>query len=111
MAPPLPSSIQRRLSGHASPPGQEVMRCDLIVYHLMFGPEWQEACPSCSFNMDHTDGALAHLAQRDVSFAAVSRAPYPRISAFKQRMEWRFSWVSSSGNDFNRDYHVYFTKD
>jgi predicted dithiol-disulfide oxidoreductase (DUF899 family) len=85
-------------------------KSQLIVYHLMFGPDWQEACPSCSFNMDHTDGALTHLAQRDVSFTAVSRAPYPRINAFKKRMDWRFNWVSSSGNDFNRDYHVYFTK-
>src|SRR3981189_3057424 len=50
-------------------------KSQLIVYHFMFGPEWNEGCPSCSFNMDHTDGALAHLAQRDVSFAAVSRAP------------------------------------
>jgi predicted dithiol-disulfide oxidoreductase (DUF899 family) len=86
-------------------------KSQLIVYHLMFGPDWQEACPSCSFNMDHTDGALVHLAQRDVSFAAVSRAPYPKITEFKKRMGWRFNWVSSNGNDFNRDYHVFFTKD
>jgi predicted dithiol-disulfide oxidoreductase (DUF899 family) len=86
-------------------------KSQLIVYHLMFGPDWQEACPSCSFNMDHTDGALVHLAQRDVSFAAISRAPYPKITAFKKRMDWRFNWVSSNGNDFNRDYHVFFTKD
>src|ERR1700726_3455763 len=86
-------------------------KSQLIIYHLMFGPDWQEACPSCSFNMDHTDGALVHLAQRDVSFAAVSRAPYPKIEAFKERMGWRFNWVSSNGNDFNRDYHVMFTKE
>jgi predicted dithiol-disulfide oxidoreductase (DUF899 family) len=86
-------------------------KSQLIVYHLMFGPDWQEACPSCSFNMDHTDGALVHLAQRDVSFAAISRAPYPKIAAFKERMGWRFNWVSSNANDFNRDYHVVFTKD
>src|SRR6266700_7177238 len=61
-------------------------RSQLVIYHFMFGPEWQEACPSCSFNMDHTDGALVHLAQRDVSFAAISRAPYPKIAAFKKRM-------------------------
>jgi len=61
-------------------------RSQLIVYHLMFGPEWKEACPSCSFNMDHTDGALVHLAQRDVSFAAVSRAPISKIEAFKKRL-------------------------
>jgi predicted dithiol-disulfide oxidoreductase (DUF899 family) len=86
-------------------------KSQLIVYHFMFGPEWNEGCPSCSFNMDHTDGALVHLAQRDVSFAAISRAPYPKIAAFKKRMGWRFNWVSSNGNDFNRDYHVLFTKE
>src|SRR4029077_11323812 len=85
-------------------------KSQLIVYHLMLGPDWQEACPSCSFNMDHTDGALVHMFQRDVSFAAVSRAPYPKINAFKKRMGWRFNWVSSNGSDFNRDYHVFFTK-
>jgi predicted dithiol-disulfide oxidoreductase (DUF899 family) len=83
----------------------------LIIYHFMFGPDWQEGCPSCSFNMDHTDGALAHLAQRDVSFAAISRASFPKIEAFKKRMGWHFNWVSSNANDFNRDYHVVFTKE
>jgi len=86
-------------------------RSQLVVYHFMFGPEWQEGCPSCSFNMDHTDGALVHLAQRDVTFAAISRAPLPKIEAFKKRMGWRFKWVSSYGSDFNYDYHVSFTKD
>jgi predicted dithiol-disulfide oxidoreductase (DUF899 family) len=86
-------------------------KSQLIVYHFMFGPNWQEGCPSCSFNMDHTDGALVHLAQRDVSFVGISRAPYPKIAAFRQRMGWRFNWVSSNANDFNRDYHVSFTKD
>ncbi len=86
-------------------------KSQLIIYHFMFGPDWQEGCPSCSFNMDHTDGALVHLAQRDVSFAAISRAPYPKIAAFKERMGWRFNWVSSNGNDFNRDYQVLFTKE
>src|SRR6202451_4286291 len=86
-------------------------RSQLIVYHFMFGPEWKEGCPSCSFNMDHTDGALVHLAQRDVSFAAVSRAPLSKIEEFKKRMGWRFNWVSSFGTDFNRDFHVSFTKE
>jgi predicted dithiol-disulfide oxidoreductase (DUF899 family) len=86
-------------------------RSQLIVYHFMFGPEWKEGCPSCSFNMDHTDGALVHLAQRDVAFLAVSRAPLPKIEAFKKRMGWRFKWVSSFGNDFNHDFHVSFTKE
>jgi predicted dithiol-disulfide oxidoreductase (DUF899 family) len=86
-------------------------KSQLIVYHLMFGPEWAEACPSCSLNMDHTDGALVHLAQRDVSFVAISRAPIDKIEAFKKRMGWRFNWVSSYGSDFNYDYHVSFTKE
>lgn len=86
-------------------------KSQLIIYHFMFGPDWQEGCPSCSFNMDHTDGALVHLAQRDVSFAAVSRAPLSRIEAFKGRMGWRFVWVSSFGTDFNYDYHASFTPD
>src|SRR6266849_5711682 len=55
-------------------------RSQLIIYHFMFGPDWKEGCPSCSFNMDHTDAALVHLAQRDVSFVAISRAPYPKIA-------------------------------
>jgi predicted dithiol-disulfide oxidoreductase (DUF899 family) len=86
-------------------------KSQLIIYHFMFGPEWNEGCPSCSFNMDHTDAALVHLAQRDVSFAAISRAPYSKIAPFKKRMGWGFNWVSSNGNDFNRDYGVAFTKE
>ncbi len=86
-------------------------RSQLIVYHFMFGPEWKEGCPSCSFLSDHIDGALVHLAHRDVTLIAVSRAPLPQIEAFKKRMGWRFKWVSSYGNDFNFEYHVSFTKD
>ena len=86
-------------------------KSQLIVYHFMFGPEWHEGCPSCSFNMDHTDGALVHLAQRDVSFVAISRAPISKIEAFKKRMGWKFNWVSSYESDFNHDYHVSFTKE
>jgi predicted dithiol-disulfide oxidoreductase (DUF899 family) len=85
-------------------------RSQLIVYHFMFGPEWNEGCPSCSFMMDHTDGALVHLAQRDVSFAAVSRARLSKIEEFKKRMGWGFAWVSSYGTDFNYDYRVSFTQ-
>jgi predicted dithiol-disulfide oxidoreductase (DUF899 family) len=83
----------------------------LIVYYFMFGPEWEEGCPSCSFLSDHVDGGLVHLAHRDVTFLVVSRAPLPKIEAFKKRMGWRFKWVSSYGSDFNFDYHVSFTKD
>lgn len=84
-------------------------KSQLIIYHFMFGPEWNEGCPSCSFNMDHTDAALVHLAQRDVSFAAVSRAPIAKIEPFKKRLGWKFNWVSSYGSDFNYDYQVSFT--
>jgi predicted dithiol-disulfide oxidoreductase (DUF899 family) len=75
----------------------------------MFGPGWEQGCPSCSFLSDHIDGANLHLPQRDVTLLAVSRAPLTQIEAFKQRMGWRFKWVSSYDNDFNRDYHVSFT--
>ena len=77
----------------------------------MLGPDWEQGCPSCSFLSDHFDGAIVHLAQRDVTMLAISRAPWPQIEAFKKRMGWHFKWVSSFGNDFNRDYHVSFTKD
>jgi predicted dithiol-disulfide oxidoreductase (DUF899 family) len=86
-------------------------RSQLIVYHFMFGPGWEQGCPSCSFLADHFDGSLVHLANRDVTLAVVSRAPLVQIEAFKQRMGWRFRWVSSFENDFNHDYHVSFTKD
>jgi predicted dithiol-disulfide oxidoreductase (DUF899 family) len=99
------------------PDGKETLaelfdgRSQLMVYHFMFGPGWEQGCPSCSFVSDHIDGANLHLPQRDVTLLAVSRAPLPQIEAFKQRMGWRFKWVSSYGNDFNRDYHVSFTPD
>jgi predicted dithiol-disulfide oxidoreductase (DUF899 family) len=86
-------------------------RSQLIVYHFMLGPDWEQGCPSCSFLADHFDGAVVHLAQRDVSFVVVSRAPYPQIAAFQKRMGWRFKWLSSNGNDFNHDYRVSFTKE
>jgi predicted dithiol-disulfide oxidoreductase (DUF899 family) len=86
-------------------------KSQLIVYHFMFAPEWQEGCPSCSFGMDHTDPTLAHLAQRDVAFVAISRAPLAKIEPFKKRMGWQFNWVSSYNTDFNRDYAVTFTKE
>jgi predicted dithiol-disulfide oxidoreductase (DUF899 family) len=81
-------------------------RSQLIVYHFMLGPDWEQGCPSCSLLADHFDGAVIHLAQRDVAFVVVSRAPLPQIEKFKQRMDWNFKWVSSFGNDFNFDYHV-----
>ena len=86
-------------------------RTQLIVYHFMFGPGWEQGCPSCSYLADHFGGALVHLANRDVTLAVVSRAPLAQIEAFKKRMGWEFRWVSSFANDFNRDYHVSFTKE
>jgi predicted dithiol-disulfide oxidoreductase (DUF899 family) len=83
-------------------------RRQLLVQHFMFGPGWEQGCPSCSFMADHTDGMTVHLAHRDVSFAAVSRAPLADIERFRERMGWQFRWVSSSANDFNKDFHVSF---
>jgi len=81
----------------------------LIIYHFMLGPDWEVGCPSCSFLADHFDGAVIHIAQRDVSFVVVSRAQLPQLEAFKRRMGWRFKWVSSFGSDFNHDYQVSMT--
>jgi predicted dithiol-disulfide oxidoreductase (DUF899 family) len=83
----------------------------LIVYHFMFGPDWEQGCPSCSLLADHIDGATVHLAQRDVTLVAVSRAPLAKLQAFQQRMGWRFPWLSSFGSDFNRDFNVSFSAD
>ena len=84
-------------------------KSQLIIYHFMLGPGWEAGCSSCSFLADHFDGAVVHLAQRDVSFVVVSRAPLAEIETFKRRMGWRFNWVSSFGDDFNSDYQVSFT--
>ena len=86
-------------------------RSQLVTYHFMFAPEWKEGCPSCSFVVDHFNGTLAHLYARDVTLVAVSSAPLDKIETFKKRMGWQFPWVSSYGNDFNRDFHVSFTNE
>jgi predicted dithiol-disulfide oxidoreductase (DUF899 family) len=97
------------------PSGKETLsdlfagRSQLIVYHFMFGPDWEAGCPSCSFWADNFNGIVAHLNQRDVTFLAVSRAPFSKLDAYRKRMGWSFKWVSSSANDFNWDYHVSFT--
>ncbi|MDP3761122.1 MAG: DUF899 domain-containing protein [Variovorax sp.] len=83
-------------------------RSQLMVQHFMFGPGWEQGCPSCSFMADHTAGMQIHLEHRDVTFVAVSRATLPEIERFRRRMGWQFSWVSSNGNDFNYDFHVSF---
>jgi predicted dithiol-disulfide oxidoreductase (DUF899 family) len=84
-------------------------RNQLLIYHFMFGPGWEQGCKSCSFVSDHFDGATVHLAHRDTTLAVASRAPLAEIEAFKKRMGWKFPWVSSFGSDFNFDYHVSFT--
>jgi predicted dithiol-disulfide oxidoreductase (DUF899 family) len=86
-------------------------RSQLIVYHFMLGPDWEEGCKSCSFWADNFDGIPIHLNHRDVTFTAVSRAPLPKIDAYKKRMGWSFPWVSSYGSDFNYDFHVSFTEE
>jgi predicted dithiol-disulfide oxidoreductase (DUF899 family) len=95
--------------------GQETLgdlfagRSQLIVTHFMFGPDWEQGCVGCSFGMDHLDPIIDHLAQKDVTCVAISRAPLAKIAPFKKRMGWRMKWVSSGGNDFNYDFHVSFT--
>jgi len=99
------------------PKGQETLpelfdgRSQLIVYHFMFVPEWEEGCPHCSRWADNFNGIIVHLNQRDVTMVAVSRAAYPKLAAYRKRMGWSFKWVSSSGTDFNFDYNVSFTPD
>jgi predicted dithiol-disulfide oxidoreductase (DUF899 family) len=94
------------------PDGKETLnqlfagKSQLLVYHFMFDPNWTEGCKHCSFWADNYEGVGVHLKHRDVSLIAISRAPLANIEAFKKRMGWKFKWVSSSGNDFNFDYHV-----
>ena len=83
----------------------------LVVYHFMFPPEWDAGCPHCSFWADSFNGAPVHLRARDVSFAAISRAPIGKIVAYKQRMGWSFPWVSAGETDFNYDFGVAFSSD
>ncbi|QPC43020.1 DUF899 domain-containing protein [Kaustia mangrovi] len=84
-------------------------RRQLLVQHFMFAPGWEQGCPSCSFMADHIDGMSVHLEHRDVSLVAVSRTPLADIERFRDRMGWRFRWVSSHGSDFNYDFGVSFT--
>jgi predicted dithiol-disulfide oxidoreductase (DUF899 family) len=113
----LPWERVEKAYGFDGPEGEETLadlfagRSQLIVYHFMLGPGWPEGCQSCSFLADHFNPAVVHLAHRDVTMIAVSRAPLAEIEAFRDRMGWSFTWVSSFENDFNRDYHVSFTED
>jgi predicted dithiol-disulfide oxidoreductase (DUF899 family) len=83
----------------------------LIVHHLMFAPEWEAACPGCSFQAEHIGGPARHLQQHNVKIIAVSRAPLAKLLAYRQRMRWHFDWASSCDSDFNYDFHVSFTKE
>jgi predicted dithiol-disulfide oxidoreductase (DUF899 family) len=98
-----------------SPQGQRTLadlfdgRRQLLVQHFMLAPDWEQGCPSCSFMADHSDGMSVHLAHRDVTLVAVSRAPLSDIERFRRRMGWQFAWASSHGSDFNYDFGVSFT--
>ena len=98
-----------------APEGQRALadlfegRRQLLVQHFMFGPGWEQGCKSCSYMADHVDGMNVHLAHRDVTLVAISRAPLAEIERFRQRMGWAFKWVSSHGGDFNYDFKVSFT--
>jgi predicted dithiol-disulfide oxidoreductase (DUF899 family) len=97
-----------------SPSGKKTLRDlfgdrrQLVVYHFMFDPSWDEGCKSCSYLADTFNGASRHLGARDTAFAAVSRAPLAKIEAFQRRMGWTFPWVSSASSDFNYDFQVTF---
>src|SRR5882757_1123358 len=82
----------------------------LLIYHFMMGPDWEEGCPSCSFWADNYDGVDIHLAHRDTALVAVSRAPLAKLLAYRKRMGWSFRWVSSAGCGFNFDYGVSFRR-
>ncbi|HEU4665591.1 MAG TPA: DUF899 domain-containing protein [Dokdonella sp.] len=85
-------------------------RSQLLVYHFMFGPDYEAGCPSCSMIADGFDGFAVHLAHHDTMLWAVSRAPLPKLHAFRRRMGWRFPWASSGGSDFNADFNVLFSE-
>ncbi len=86
-------------------------RTQLLIYHFMFGPDYTAGCPSCSAIADGFNGSVVHLANHDVAFCAVSRAPLSKLQAYKRRMGWSFPWASSFGSDFNYDFHVAHTRE
>jgi predicted dithiol-disulfide oxidoreductase (DUF899 family) len=111
----LPWTLVDQAYSFEGPSGRETLaqlfgpRSQLLVYHFMFGPDWEQGCPSCSFWADNFNGIDIHLAHRDMSFVVISRAPLEKLEAYRKRMGWSFKWVSSFGSDFNFDYHVSFT--
>jgi predicted dithiol-disulfide oxidoreductase (DUF899 family) len=86
-------------------------RSQLATYHFMFGPDWDEGCPGCSYVTDHLDGAVEHLKARDVTLVLVSRAPQEKLAAFQKRMGWHVPWFSSGDCTFNQDFGVTFTQE
>jgi predicted dithiol-disulfide oxidoreductase (DUF899 family) len=100
-----------------SPEGKKTLgdlfgdKSQLLIYHFMFGPEWEQGCPSCSMAADTMDANYVHLTQRDIAFTLVSRAPLEKITPFKKRLGWSAPWVSSYGSDFNYDFAVSFNKE
>jgi len=111
----LPWAKVEREYEFEGPSGRETLtqlferRSQLIVYHFMFSPDWEQGCPHCSRWADNFDGSVVHLNQRDVTMVAVSRAPYAKLAAYRKRMGWSFKWVSSFATSFNFDHHVSFT--
>lgn len=107
----LPATLverEYRFTGPDGPVGLADLfegRSQLIVAHLMYAPEWEGACPGCSMMADGV-GDPAHLHARDTTLVAVSRAPYPKLAAYRARMGWAFPWYSSAGTTFNRDFHL-----
>jgi predicted dithiol-disulfide oxidoreductase (DUF899 family) len=97
--------------GSASLPDLFRGRSQLLVYHFMFGPDYTAGCPSCSAIADGFNGSVVHLANHDVTLAAVSRAPLAKLQAYKRRLGWTFPWASSFGSDFNFDFSVGFTEE
>src|SRR5512138_3204531 len=96
--------------GSATLPDLFKGRSQLIIYHFMFGPDYTAGCPACSSIADGFNGIATHLANHDVAFSAVSRAPLAKLQAYKRRLGWTFPWASSSGSDFNADFNVWFSE-
>ena len=110
----LPAVKVEKPYAFQSPSGMQTLaelfggKRQLITYHFMFDPSWEEGCKSCSLLADHFDGMRPHLGARDVAFVAISRAPLPKLLAFQKRMGWTFPWLSSAETDFNYDFGVSF---
>lgn len=98
-------------AGHQSLSDLFAGKSQLIIYHFMFGPDWEAGCPSCSFWADNFNSIDVHLNARDITLIAVSRAPLKKLQAYKKRMGWVFNWVSSFESDFNTDFAVSFTEE